>query len=227
MNQRNLSKISTYLVGLLFFLFFSMNHPMHAISGENELTSSSFLKFSAGIASAILIHEGSHAVVAGITGTSMDWEIGTYNQPIGFTEKANSDAKGVAVYSAGLLSQAIGSEIILQADKIDKNDAFVRGMMLWNIVNPILYSLDYWFFHISNKNNGKTYQGDLEGIEHYSNESTANGFAISITAIAAFQGYRFLKTQTWAPDWLKGNTHSFFLNPMPSGGCFLTYSYHF
>lgn len=164
-----------------------------ASAAEKDITSSSVLKFSAGIVAAFSIHEGAHALVAELTDTDMDWEIGNYNQPIAFTEHANSDAKGAAINSAGLLSQAIGSEIILQSDKIDKNDAFVRGMMAWNIVNPILYALDYWFFHRSNKENGNTYQGDIQGVEHYTNEPTAHGFALSMTAVAAFQGYRFLK----------------------------------
>lgn len=201
--------------------------PTCAISGENDLTSFSIVKYSAGILTAALIHEGAHALVAELTGTHMNWEIGRNNQPIWFTEKADSDAKGVAVYSAGLLSQTTGAEIILQADRIDKNDAFVRGLMTWNILNPILYSLDYWFLRWSNRNNGQNYQGDLGGIEHYSDERTANAFALSISAIAIFQGYRFLKTQTWAPDWLKTNLNNFNLNPLPAGGFLLTYKFSF
>jgi len=208
-------------------LFVSMFKPTFAVAEENRVTYTSILKFSAGVVAAALIHEGSHGLVAGITDTQMHWEIGTYNQPIGFTDKATSNAKGVAIYSAGLISQAIGSEIILRADKIDKNDAFVRGMMTWNILNPILYSLDYWFFHLSNKNVGNTYQGDLKGIEHYSSEPTAHGFALSMSAIAAWQGYRFLKTQSWAADWLKGDSHKVSLAPLASGGFIVTYKFKF
>ena len=91
----------------------------------------------------------------------MEWEVGNYNQPIAFTENASSDTKGLAVNSAGLIAQAIGSEIILRSDRIDKKNSFVRGMMAWNILNPILYALDYWFIGISNKKNGNFYQGDL------------------------------------------------------------------
>ena len=198
-----------------------------AIAADSAITYSSVLKFSAGIVAAFSIHEGAHALVAELTDTDMDWEIGNYNQPFAFTEHASNDTKGAAINSAGLLSQAIGSEIILQVDSIDKNDAFVRGMMAWNIVNPILYTLDYWFFHISNQENGNTYQGDIAGIEYYTNEPTANGFALSMAAIAAFQGYRFLKTQSWAPDWLKGESHTLNFVPQPSGGFFITYNFAF
>jgi hypothetical protein len=195
--------------------------PLHAEGGE--LSASAVAKFAAGIASSMLLHEGAHALVAAATNTHMTWKAGNYNQPIAFTEDASSDAKGVALYSAGLLTQLTASEVILQVDRIDKNDAFVRGMMTWNILNPILYSPDYWVFRVANKSNGSSYQGDLQGIEHYSSEATAQGFAIGITAIAAFQGYRFLKTQDWAPEWLKGTPDSVTLTPLRSGGAFLAW----
>ena len=196
-------------------------------ASESESIYGSVLKFTAGVLSASLIHEGSHALVAGVTGTRLTWEVGTYNQPIGFTDHAGSKEKGVAVYSAGLLSQTAGAEIILQVDGIDKNDSFVRGMMFWDVVNPILYSLDYWFFRNSNKSNGRSYQGDLEGIEHYSSRGTANGFALGLTTIGVFQGYRFLKTQDWAPDWLKGEDKKLGFAPLASGGLVMTYHFEF
>ena len=201
--------------------------PSRASAVEDALPLVPALKFSAGIVSAFLIHEGSHALVARLTNTDMHWEIGTLNQPTIFTENANTDWKGWAINSAGLISQVAGSEIILQVDKIDKNDAFVRGMMACNVLNPILYSLDYWVFHSTNKINGNSYQGDLAGIEHYSNKATADGFALSMSAIAVFQGYRFLKTQSWAPDWLKDHSRSMSLAPLPSGGFIIGYKFDF
>ena len=188
-----------------------------ASAAEEDMTYISVLKFYGGIAVAFSIHEGAHALVAALTDTDMDWEIGNYNQPLAFTEHAGSDENGAAINSAGLLCQAVGGEIILQADRIDKNDDFVRGMMAWNIVNPISYALDYWFIRRTNQRNGNTYQGDIEGVEYYTNEPTAHGFALSMAAIAAFQGYRFLKTQSWAPDWLKGKSYSVNFGALPSG----------
>lgn len=111
-----------------------------AAQAEEDLLSS-ILKFSAGVVGGALIHEGAHALVAGVTDTKMSWKNGTYNQPVGFTEEAKSKDKGVAVYSAGLLSQVIGAELILQADKLDKNDSFVRGMMTWNVLNAVFNPL--------------------------------------------------------------------------------------
>jgi hypothetical protein len=216
------------IISLLPLVFLALLlSPIPATGSEDEGWPLSILKFAGGLASGALIHEGSHALVAGSTGTRLTWEAGSYNQPIGFTDHAKSDAKGLAVYSAGFISHAAGAEVILQADGINKNDNYVRGMMAWNIVNPVLYSLDYWFFHRTNKKNGNFYQGDLQGIEHYSNQTTANVFAASFSAIALLQGYRFLKTQTWAPDWLKGESHRFGFMPLPSGGLFMTYQFSF
>jgi hypothetical protein len=220
------SKIARFIISVIAVLLWGFI-PSFASAAEDGVTLGSALRFSAGIASAFLIHEGSHALVAGLTNTDMNWEMGNYNQPIGFTENASSNGKGIAIYSAGLLSQVVGSEIILQSDKIDKNDAFIRGMMAWNILNPILYSLDYWVFRVTNKENQKKYQGDLEGMEHYANEPTAHGFALSMAAIATYQGYRFLQTQSWAPDWLKDNFNGLSLAPLPSGGFIIGYEFTF
>lgn len=193
-------------------------HPGQSFADETEITMLSVFKFAGGVASAFMIHEGAHFAVAKITGTHLDWEVGNYNQPLAFTENAKNDSDGVAVYSAGLVAQVLGSEIILDVDRINKNDAFIRGMMAWNIINPIMYALDYWFIHISNDRNGDSYQGDLQGIEHYSSERTANIFAASMAALATLQGYRFLKTQSWAPEWIKDNTHNLQFMHTPDGG---------
>jgi hypothetical protein len=192
-----------------------------AFCDESQITIGSLFKFAGGAVSAFMIHEGAHFIVGEITHTDLGWEIGNYNQPLAFTENAKSDSDGLAVYSAGLTAQVVASEIILDVDKINKNDAFVRGMMAWNIVNPILYALDYWFIHISNDKNGSTFQGDIQGIEHYSSERTANIFAGSMVALATFQGYRFLKTQSWAPEWVRDKTQNLHFANTPDGGFLL------
>jgi hypothetical protein len=203
------------------------SHHTSVWAQEKQMDGVAVAGFAGGLATAFLIHEAAHALAAGMTDTSMDWDIGNYNQPIGFTENADSDFDGFVVNASGLLVQVAGSEIILRTEKIDKNTAFVRGMMTWNILNPILYALDYWVFRISNDEEEGSYKGDLEGIEHYSNERTAHGFALSIAAIAGWQGYRFLKTQPWAPEWIKGETHNLGIAPLRSGGVMMAYRYNF
>jgi hypothetical protein len=216
--------VLAWLAGALLFIT-----PGHqpVFAAEDGITARSVAKFAAGVLASAAVHETAHALVAAATDTSMTWKVGNYNQPLAFDENATSNSKGIAIYSAGLIAQLICSEIILDVDSVNKNDAFVRGMMTWNILNPILYSLDYWVFRVSNQQNGNSYQGDLAGIEHYSSEGTAQAFAIGITAIAAFQGYRFLKSQDWAPDWLKAAPDNVNVLPLRSGGAMLTYELRF
>ena len=190
----------------------------------------SVLKFGGGIVSAFLIHEAAHEGVALATGTTITWSAGDVNQPLTFKEACTSREKGLALNSTGLIAQAAAAEVILQSDKIDKNDSFIRGMMLWNLLNPITYAIDYWFLQRTNstRNNGLGYQGDLQGVERYSSGTSANVFSATLVAMATFQGYRYAKTQTWAPEWLKGKElDNVGLAPLPSGGALLSYSFEF
>ncbi len=232
MNPRQFFKRMTprmrYLPGVMIFIIFMLNaNPGWCEYKSMSDRMASILKYSAGFFSAFMIHEGAHLVAAEATGTNIDWELGNYNQPLAYTEEANNDTDGLILNSAGLVAQALGSEIILQVDSIDKNDDFVRGMMHWNILNPIFYALDYWFIHITNDETEDGYQGDIQGIEHYSDEKTANVFAASMVAVAGIQGYRFLKTQDWAPDWLKDEAHNLSFAPVESGGYSFSYTINF
>ena len=232
MNPRQFFKRMTprmrYLPGVMIFIIFMLNeNPGWCEYKSMSDRMASILKYSAGFFSAFMIHEGAHLVAAEATGTNIDWELGNYNQPLAYTEEANNDTDGLILNSAGLVAQALGSEIILQVDSIDKNDDFVRGIMHWNILNPIFYALDYWFIHITNDETEDGYQGDIQGIEHYSDEKTANVFAASMVAVAGIQGYRFLKTQDWAPDWLKDEAHNLSFAPVESGGYSFSYTINF
>jgi hypothetical protein len=218
--------IKRVITGGIFALLF-MCPWVHGEQRDAHISSRSFFMFSAGIVTAFSIHEAAHATVAEFTGTDLDWEMGNYNQPIAFTGHVDSDSDGLALYSAGLISQVVGSEIILQSKGVDKNKAFIRGMMAWNIINPIMYSLDYWFIRRSNQRHGNRFQGDIEGVEYYSNKRTANGFALSMVGTAVFQGYRFLKTQTWAPDWVQCKAYDLSFGPQPFGGAGLKLSFYF
>ncbi|NNG01816.1 MAG: hypothetical protein HKM93_20690 [Desulfobacteraceae bacterium] len=192
-----------------------------AVHGEESKLAAA-LKFTAGVATAYAIHEGAHAAAAAYTGTELEWEVGTYNQPIGFTENARDDTSGLIIHASGLITQAAAGEIILQWDRLDKNDNFTRGMMVWNIINPIIYALDYWLIGQANQTSDSSFQGDIQGVEHYSDKPTADVFALSIAAIAGYQGYRFLKTQTWAPDWMKTDDYNLGMAPLERGGVLLT-----
>jgi hypothetical protein len=177
--------------------------PAYADSPVEEPPVISVLKFGTGVITAYALHEVGHATAGYLTGTDIDWGVGTYNQPLGFKEDADSDTDGMLVHASGLVTQVAVSEVILQSDSIVNNSNFVRGMMFWNIINPIIYSLDYWFIRRTNKESDTTYQGDIEGFENYTDDTSANIFAAGMLAIAAFQGYRYVKTQTWAPQWMQ------------------------
>jgi hypothetical protein len=204
MRPRKITSITRCIIGAAALLIFVLK-ATYGNAGDEDVTYTSILKFSAGVIAAFSIHEGGHAFVGWVTDTDMDWRRGDINQPMQFTEDADSDAKGAAINAAGLISQAIGGEVILRADRIDKNDPFVRGMMAWNILNPVLYAMDYWFFHKTNNNDGDEYQGDLAGVERYTS----------------------LQTQSWAPDWLKTKSHRVNFRPLPSGGLVMTYDIPF
>lgn len=215
--------IAIVVIGIIFIV-----QPKWANADDDSITYKSILKFGGGIVSAFLIHEGGHAVVGVLTGTKMDWRAGDVTQPIDFTEFSTSKERGWLINSAGLLTQAAGAEFILQYDKIDKNDSFVRGMMLWNILNPLMYALDYWVIHKTNTIDNNGYTGDLAGLEFYSSKRTADVFAGTMVAIAAFQGYRFARTQSWAPEWMKSSySNNLALMPLPSGGAILSFSFEF
>jgi len=205
----------------LLFAGSPLCHPRQSFADETETTLVSVFKFAGGVISAFMIHEGAHFAAGKITGTSLDWKVGNYNQPIEFSENAKDDSNGFIVYSSGLVAQVVSSEVILGVDSIDKNDAFFRGMMAWNIINPIMYALDYWFIHNTNNKNGDSFQGDLQGIENYSSERTANIFAGGMVAIATLQGYRFLKTQSWAPEWIQDKTQNLYFAGTADGGFLL------
>ena len=226
---RRVARRRLHVLGVLIFTIFVLNANPASCEEYRNFNDRivSVLKYSAGAFTGFMIHEGAHLLAAKATGTDISWELGNYNQPLAFTEEADNDTDGFIINSSGLVTQAIGAEIILQVDSIDKNDDFVRGMMYWNILNPIFYALDYWVIRKTNSKSGNSYQGDLQGIEHYSNQRTANIFAASMVAIAGIQGFRFLKTQDWAADWFEDDAHSLNFAPTASGGLAFSYTFHF
>jgi hypothetical protein len=230
--HRTLCPSNTAAICAFAVLFLLLCGWTSARAAESEITGNTFgwgktaLGFGSGILAAYAIHEGGHWAAAGITGTDLQWESGTYNQPLGFTEDADSDTNGAILHGAGLAGQALCGEVILALDSVDKTNPFVRGMMFWNIANPIIYAADYWFLHSSNRSDDDGYQGDLAGIEHYAGKGTANTFAAATAALALWQGYRFWKAQDEAPaatrKWVQ-----FSIAPTPKGGAMFSFEMPF
>lgn len=214
------------LLLLLSYIPAAAGEPVTA-TGPVETTdvyswSGAALGFGAGILAAYALHEGAHWAAAGITGTDLEWESGTYNQPLGFTEDADSDTNGAVLHGAGLAGQALCGEVILALDSINKTHPVVRGMMFWNVANPVIYAIDYWFLHISNRIDAEGYQGDLAGIEHYAGKDVANTFAAATLSLALWQGYRFWKVQEKAPS-PSANGFQLGIAPTSQGGAMITF----
>lgn len=226
-SKKTITWICLRLVMLTLALLIVCGQSANAQSMKKESRLLSIAKFSTGVLTAYALHEVGHLAAARLTNTDIEFGVGRYNQPIGFTENAENDTSGVLLHSAGLLTQALVSEVILQSDSIDKNDTLVRGMMFWNIINPIVYALDYWFLRRTNQESDTSYQGDIEGIENYSDETTANIFAGAMALVTAYQGYRYVQTQTWAPDWTKNDMVQLSLRPAGSRGAMLNLHFRF
>lgn len=148
--------------------------------------------FIGGAAVAYGIHEGGHIVAARITGTRLTWETCTDNQLFEYIPPYDiSKGDGIALYSAGIIAQEISSEVILRAHV--RHTPLVRGIMAWNVANPIAYATSFWFL------NG---HGDLDGIRDCAGRKTANLVAAGMVAVAVWQGVRFFGEETWAPTWM-------------------------
>jgi hypothetical protein len=219
------SKISG-LGGILLMLFAMIGLTTPA-SAEMWSQDHPVLAFSAGILTSYTIHEAAHTATAALTGTDLTWEAGTYNQPLGFTEDAHNDSAGALLHASGLIAQAAAGEVILRMDSIDKNSNFTRGMMAWNIINPIVYALDYFIIGRSNQIDEHGYQGDISGVEHYTDRGTAVAFTLSMACVAIYQGVRFMKTQDWLEPADKPRKYSLNITPVREGGVRLTFGFDF
>jgi len=154
-------------------------------------------KFSGGMVSSYMIHEAGHYFAAGVTDTDIDARWFEGNQIVLLYMEPESDGDGLYITSAGLVAQAMCSEVILDTN-VNKESPFVQGMMFWNVLNPIMYAADYWWIKRTNKIEDNQFQGDISGIEYYSNKKTANIFAGTMVLLAIWHGYRFYKKEdTW------------------------------
>jgi hypothetical protein len=174
------------------------------------------LNFAAGMATAYLIHESGHIIAGRLTHTDMHFHSFENGQLLSFDMHPESDSDGLWVSTAGLNAQLICSEAILRSRTVDRHDPFVRGMMTWNVINPVLYSLDYWFLHKWNKTENGHFQGDLQCVEYYSDKHDANLFALSVSLLALYDGYRFLKPPNL------DSKYRFNLSALPGGGAFFS-----
>jgi len=147
-------------------------------------------KFTSGIATSYAIHEGGHYFAAHVTDTDVDSHWFEDGHIVTLWMQPESYSDGLYINSAGLMAQAICSEIILDT-KVNKENPFVQGMMFWNVLNPIMYAADYWWIHRTNKIGDNHFEGDLACIESYSDKKIANIFAGTMVLLAIWHGYRW------------------------------------
>lgn len=154
-------------------------------------------KFTSGMATSYMIHEAGHYFAAGVTNNDIEARWFEGNQIVLLYVDPESDGDGLYITSAGLVAQAMCSEVILDT-KANKEKSFIQGMMFWNVLNPIIYAADYWWIKRTNKIENNMFQGDLAGIEYYSDKRTANIFAGTMILLALWHGYRFYHEEdTW------------------------------
>ena len=164
--------------------------------------------FLSGAVTAFGIHEGGHAAAAALTGTHIRWGVCRDGQLVGFREsRAASRWSGVGLYSAGLVAQEVTSEVILRSH-VDRSRPFVRGVMAWNVANPISYAANFWLF---------SGRGDLSGIANYSGRRTANLVAAGLVAVAVWQGVRFFGDASSLPKWMADGSVNLTASPCADG----------
>jgi hypothetical protein len=140
-------------------------------------------KLLAGVTTAYGIHETGHQVASMATDTPIDWD----NMEYTISPKRRTD--GAIICASGLTAQQLSSEVIIRGGW--KND-FTNGMMLWNTINPIAYSLGYWLsYGINYETSDGGFHGDISGIEHYSNDTTANLFSAAMIGLSVLNAYRY------------------------------------
>ena len=111
-----------------------------------------YLKFAAGVGTGYIIHELSHQAVADIVHTDLSW-VGFGNNWI--ISNDTSKEKRVSIAGAGLASQIISTEILLNS-KIEKSNEYVIGILAFNIINALAYPI------MDKRDNSKIGNGDIE-----------------------------------------------------------------
>lgn len=96
-----------------------------------------YLKFALGVGSGYVIHEAAHQAVAEVNGTPFKWQNGFGSTWV--TSNKTSDSERYELASAGLVSQVLSTEIILNTKDIPKDNEYVIGLLTFNVLNALLY----------------------------------------------------------------------------------------
>ncbi|MEK6679056.1 MAG: hypothetical protein AABY39_06540 [Nitrospirota bacterium] len=159
----------------LLFLMFLFFCPQSAYAFD-------YLKFTLGVGSGYVIHEAAHQAVADINGTPFKWKAGTGGTWV--SSSNTTDRERYELASAGLASQVLSSEIILNTKSIPKDNEYVIGMLTFNVVNALIYVVDDGILN-SNDNHGDIEIMDKAGL----NRDYVNTFLIVHSLYTIYRGY--------------------------------------
>ncbi len=104
---------------------------------SDEVFAFDYLKFALGVGSGYVIHEAAHQAVADVNGTPFKWKNGFGSTWV--TSNNTSDSERYELASAGLGSQVLSTEIILNTKDIPKDSEYVIGILTFNVLNALLY----------------------------------------------------------------------------------------
>lgn len=157
------------------------------LHGESEAFTISFskvLKFGAGLASAFIVHEGTHMIVAEVEGRNLHWRLKDGWHP-SFEYKGEGHN---SIQMAGLFGNAISSEAIRTIPK-EKRGAYWNGFLVGNIVEEMTYPI---------RGNFLRDKGDFECLSKRNRVVWGSIFFLH-GAITAYQVYKddHLNLRTW------------------------------
>ena len=115
----------------LLFLMFLFFCPQSAYAFD-------YLKFTLGVGSGYVIHEAAHQAVADVNGMPFKWKK-LVLAAHGLHPHNTTDSERYELASAGLGSQVLSTEIILNTKDIPKDSEYVIGMLTFNVLNALLY----------------------------------------------------------------------------------------
>ena len=89
--------------------------------------------FLTGMGAGLLNHEAGHQMMAAFSQDELNWSGSSWECP--------SDCNASIIASGGFLAESLSSELLLNLPETPRRNPFVAGWLVWNIANPVLYTL--------------------------------------------------------------------------------------
>jgi hypothetical protein len=142
--------------------------------------------FAAGWQCGLLFHEAGHAVAARLENVGMDWS--DMSDPR-WTAQTDNKSKLRVIAAAGYGAEVFSSEVILGANVIPKDNAFILGWLAFDILNPLIYTL-----RDSLEKGG---YGDMETLRN--SGVNTDIVKVALLAHAALSAYRLYENPKFIP----------------------------